>query len=215
MGNKRIINLDDNTQTVIEVGTSKLGMTTIGSKPVCYLQPYNEPDNNTCINFLRESGWLQDHDKQITESEYKRGYKDGTEAIVTADEAWEAARKIGGMSTEEQKKLFGCFGLYFIAHEFSVSEAIAKIRQYEQKKKQKEKIKAGDVVWHKKHPEIKIWVIYVDDCDNQMITGVAIESVNGCCKVGEAYINRDAKDWEKTGEHYNVAEYLRKIREEK
>lgn len=54
---------------------------------------------------------------------YQKGLKD----------AWEVARKIAKLDTDEQKRLFGCFGIYFIAHEFSASEAIERIRQYEQK----------------------------------------------------------------------------------
>lgn len=59
------------------------------------------------------------------------------------NEAWEAAKKIlippcdGGLATVELKKIFGESGAY-IFNNFTVSEAIEKIRAYDEKKKQKE-----------------------------------------------------------------------------
>ena len=32
---------------------------------------------DAAIRLLQESGWMEKHDKEITESEYKRGYEDG------------------------------------------------------------------------------------------------------------------------------------------
>lgn len=65
----------------------------------------------------------------IKQEAYQKGLSD----------ARDAARKIAKLNTDEQKRLFGCFGIYFVAHEFSASEAIEKIRQYEEQ----EEIKVG------------------------------------------------------------------------
>lgn len=61
---------------------------------------------------------------------YQRGLSD----------AWDAARKIAKLDTDEQKRLFGCFGIYFVAHEYSASECIEKIRQYKLEKDKQARI---------------------------------------------------------------------------
>lgn len=89
---------------------------------------------------------------------YQQGYEDGKKASCDCkdnmeaeynrglNEAWEAARKIAKLGIDEQKRLFGCFGIYFISHEDSASEAISKIKEYEEEQKQDAEIKVGDEV---------------------------------------------------------------------
>lgn len=68
--------------------------------------------------------------EKAQEEAYQRGLSD----------AWDAARKIAKLDTDEQKRLFGCFGIYFVAHEYSASECIEKIRQYEQEQDRQARI---------------------------------------------------------------------------
>ena len=222
------------------------------------LIPYVESDTDACINYLHKQGWLQDHDKQITESEYKRGYKDGIEAVVIPedkvheayqrgysagkvdayvedakkitkwikkseeayqkgiDDAWESARKIV-LTQDEMKdaipeqdfaKVLGHSCLRHAMRDMSAAEAIDRIRQYEQ---EKEEIKVGDEVQHRNHSGIKIIVL---EKGGDVITAIAVTNVPFCCKVGDMYINRDVKDWKRTGKHYVIAEILRKMMRE-
>lgn len=75
---------------------------------------------------------------------YGDGYKDGL------NEAWECARKIvlgvadGGISIESFNELFG-MNYYEVMKNYSASEAIAKIKEYEEKKNQAE-FEIGDEV---------------------------------------------------------------------
>lgn len=101
--------------------------------------------------------------EQITElfnDGYEQGYKDGKadrpcidteEAEKKAynrglDEAWKAARKIIRMQFEEQNKVFGLSGYDNVLGTYTASEVIAKIKAYEDKKKQDAEIKVGDEV---------------------------------------------------------------------
>lgn len=117
-------------------------------------------------------------------------------------------KKDGGLDAAAYHEIFG-YGKSFCAvlKTFSASEAIEKIRQHE---KEQEEIKVWDEVQHKSCNGIKIIVL---NKEGDAITGIAIEDVPYACKVGEMYINRDVKDWEKTGKHYEIAEVLRKLRE--
>lgn len=101
------------------------------------LTPYAEPDleqvrkeaYDKCMDEAEMSAYKL-YSPKIDEA-YQRGLSD----------AWEAARKIAKLDTDEQKRLFGCFGIYFVAHEYSASECIEKIRQYEQTQKELEQEK--------------------------------------------------------------------------
>ena len=104
--------------------------------------PYTEPD----IEKIR---------KEAYEDGYNRGKHDAKKAFEVyagnayqrgMEDAWEAARKIAKLDTDEQKRLFGCFGIYFVAHEYSASEAVEKIKAYEQEQEQKQEIYIGDEI---------------------------------------------------------------------
>lgn len=95
---------------------------------------------------------------------YNQGYNDGIEFSNEAhactgdyerglNNAWECARKLmlgendGGISIEESRKIFGV-GYYSALSNYSASEAIAKLKEYEEKQKPVEdaEIKIGDEV---------------------------------------------------------------------
>jgi len=96
------------------------------------IEPYTEPDLEQVRKDAYDKGYHNGHSvcfetaKDIMEEKKNEAYQRGL-----AD-AWEAARKIAKLDTDEQERLFGCFGIYTVAHEFSAHEAIDKIRQYEQ-----------------------------------------------------------------------------------
>ena len=95
---------------------------------------------------------------------YDRGYKQGQKdmeqntmavlengKMIGREEAWECARKImlsdedGGIAHIDIQKIFG--GSYYQAMmNYSASEAIAKIKEYEEKQKTDSEVKVGDEV---------------------------------------------------------------------
>ena len=207
---KYIIEIPDNTAWLQWVKVSdKDGHVCFDFKDPEDLTPYTEPD----LERVRKEA----HEKCMDEAEmlaYKLYSPKIDEAYQRGlNDAWDAARKIvlsredGGLfNYEERKAVFRC-GNYMALKTFLAPEAIEKIRQYEQEQKE---IKVGDEVQHRNHSGIKVIVLNKDD---DAITAIAVTNVPFACKVGEMYINRDAKDWEKTGKHYEIAEVLRKLKE--
>ena len=117
--------------------------------------PYTEPSLDEAYAKGYKEGMQLSIDDAKLKEEYKRGLAD----------AWEAAQKIGcgtaqgGFSPEMMQNIFGtsCFSSN-VFHELTASEAIEKIRQYEQ---EKEEIKVGDEVVSE--DDIKAVVIDMDD----------------------------------------------------
>lgn len=125
---------------------------------------------------------------------------------VGVDLAWDAAKKIV-LSTEDgglfdydvRKSVFGC-GNYMALKKYSASEAVEKIRQYEQ---EQEKIKIGDEVKGKSSKGI---ITKISDNGNHF--NVMWENGSIGCYMME--------DFKKTGRHFpEIAEVLKKMQEEK
>ena len=209
---KYIIEIPDNTAWLQWVKVSdKDGHVCFDFKDPEDLTLYTEPNLDAVRKEAYDKGYqdatvkIGSDEQAIAEKAYQKGLND----------AWDAARKIvlsredGGLfEYEARKSVFGC-GNYMALKNYSASEAVKKIRQYEQ---EQEEIKVGDEVQHRNHSGIKVIVLYKDD---DAITAIAVTNVPFACKVGEMYINRNAKYWEKTGKHYEIAEVLRKMRGEK
>lgn len=202
---KYIIEIPDNTAWLQWVKVSdKDGHVCFDFKDPEDLTPYTELDLDAVRNEAYEKG-VQDTKQYWVDAPrsfaYKLGYENGLNA------AWEVVKKLEQMDTDTSESITGQFGLHNIMHNLTASEVIEKIRQYEQDKKQ---INVWDEVQHKSCNSIKIIVL---NKESDVITGIAIEDVPYACKVGDMYISRDVKDWEKTGKHYEIAEVLRKLRE--
>lgn len=130
---------------------------------------------------------------------YKLGYENGL------NDAWETARKIaineasGGLSLVELDKIFSCDDLAEVFG-FTASEAIEKIRQYEQKQ---EEIKVGDEVE---------WM-----GDKYVVTYVRCEAKKAdliSCKFGNACENVAFSALVKTGRTFpEIAVVLQKMKE--
>lgn len=160
--------------------------------------------------------------QELIEQAYQRGYKDGEnsridecakaldEAVIAGrNEAWEAAKKIylsennGGLPANELRRIFNVEYNSFIIKIFSASEAIEKLRKYEEQKKQEEEeeIKVGDeVVLH--------------DGDKAVVTEhhsdrVCVVRYNGCTSF------KFKDDMIKTGRTFpEIAEVLKKLKED-
>lgn len=90
---------------------------------------------------------------------YEDGLKDGKASVQIDDstayecglnDAWECVKKIFDMDGDTAKELFGDFLVDHISRQFTASEAIAKIKEYEEKQKQEDdEIKIGDEIKNK------------------------------------------------------------------
>ena len=127
------------------------------------IEPYTEPDMEQVRKEAYDKGYddataeIGSDEQAIAEKAYKKGLSD----------AWEAAKKIANMPYNEEEKVFGSGGWTFI-DKHTATEAIEKIRQYEQ---EKEEIQVGDevnapfgkaIVVNIDSVAKKIWLVYAD-----------------------------------------------------
>lgn len=185
---KYIIELPENTHWIqwIMEGT-KDHHPYMDYKQVEDLMPYTEPDLEQV--------------KKDYDAFYEHGYEQGL-----AD-AWDAARKISSMDSPTRDEVFGLVITSNIFDENTASEAIEKIRQYEQ---EKEEIKVGNEV---KSGDEKYIVLqkYLNNIDELMV--VLFNRRNGEIDTWHMY-NANGAIFEKTGRHFQeIAEVLRKMKE--
>lgn len=133
------------------------------------MKEYEQKICNIIDNLKAEMRYQCD---KVNEQAYKRGYAEGydygkvntpfTDTEETEkkaynrglNDAWEVIKRItrdegvGGYSIEMMWELFGQTCVYDITHNYTPEEAIAKIKEYEDKQKQDAKIKVGDEVTH-------------------------------------------------------------------
>lgn len=123
---------------------------------------------------------------------------------VKAD-VWKCAGKIAYMYSEERKKVFGENLIQNIYDIYSASEAIEKIRQYEQE--QDAEIKVGDEVTPREteYDEMIVTRLWKDDYDSDCIDAIGFDG-----RIGSFLVSRVSK----TGKHYEIAEVLEKMRGE-
>ncbi len=137
------------------------------------------------------------HDiENVAKENYKAGLSD----------AWEVTRKIRDMTWKEQREIFGT-DIYADIIALSASEAIEKIRQYEQEQKE---IKVGDEV---KSGDEKYIVLqkYLNNIDEPM--AVLFNRRDEEISVFHLY-NGNGAIFEKTGRHFSeIAKVLAKMKE--
>jgi len=155
--------------------------------------------------------------KELIEQAYQRGYKAGVESCADAigqisddakndgitegrDEAWELAYKLV-FNQGNIRDVFDSKSLGSIVEEYSVTEAIEKIREWEEKQTQEEdnEIHVGDEV--KNQYGFKYFITGIND--------------NLCCGIGgTGYYQNDIRLVKKTGRSIpEIAEVLKKIQE--
>lgn len=155
---------------------------------------------------------------------YNKGYEDGKADTPFTDteeaekkaynrglnDAWEVIKKItkddsvGGYSIEMMQELFGQTCVYDITHNYTPEEAIAKIREYEDKQKQDAEIKVGDEVITKyKDHAVAVRDTYYIGEDREPFTLVWFGTHMSSCPVNELV---------KTGRHFPIAEVLAELR---
>ena len=197
------------------------------------LTPYTEPDTEKIRKEAFDEGYQEGMQLSIDDAKLKEAYQKGLadgrsqDAKDFADmydsgyseglkDAWDAARKIGSNSMYSLKEMGFDFGQcvvpdynpsWFVVKNYSASECIEKIRQYEHE----EKIVKGDVVRIKSAPEVEILVTYADE---EYVGGIALTEVDDSCEIGDQFTDIIIHKVEKTGRHYEIAEVLKEMREE-
>jgi len=159
---------------------------------------------------------LDDVQKRIDEA-YQRGLKDGKEYGLDEsdmreavsyqrglDDAWDAARKIvldEGIDMNTLCNIFrrGCSDS--IIREYSASEAIAKLKAYEEKQKADDEIKVGDEVRLCRHNVPYI----VTSCDGDDDTYILMTVSGRFIKAGKYNVR-------KTGRHFDIQSILEEMR---
>ena len=160
---------------------------------------------------------IEEQIHEFAEKMYQAGYADGnnTNLIDEAyqeglNDAWECVKEIiyftgdGGLSDDELCEIFGTAFLRHILRDYLPSEAIQKIKDYEERKKQKDaEICVGDEVYAFQDSEIKRIAIYINDTGDVADTVLPSGMIMPCL----------IKDLTKTGKHYSqIAEVLKELR---
>ena len=167
-------------------------------------------DINNHLSILE--GLCRERNQKAVENAYQRGlhegndigYKDGVND--GQNDAWEAARKIaispgdGGLSTHDLFKIFGNDSLQYAFKNYSASEAIAKLKAYEEKQKADEEIKVGDEVIY--NGTTKCIVVRPED-DERYASLIDSD--------GTLY-SADHRECKKTGRHFDIDKILAEMR---
>ncbi len=206
---KYIIEIPDNTAWLQWVKVSdKDGHVCFDFKDPEDLTPYTELDLEQVRKEAYQQGYTdgcKKHEVEIHAIAYAKGIEDGYQKGL--NDAWDTARKIllskkdgGLLEYDERKAVFGYGNYFLVLKKCSASEAIEKIRQYEQ---EQEKIKVGNEVDGK--------------CGRGIITKISDDGdhFNVMWENGSTgYYMRE--DFKKTGRHFSeIAEVLRKMQEER
>lgn len=144
----------------------------------------------------------------------KEAYKEGREAGIKDGmcEAWEVARKICSsdrMTSDVRKAIFGWSLSESVMDRFNASEALEKLRAYEQK--QDAEIKVWDEICCIANPDIKVCVTNIED---GYFSGFTIKHPDKS-NIGKVYSHRDIVGWEKTGDYFpEIAIILEKMKNE-
>lgn len=148
--------------------------------------------------------------KRIDEA-YKRGINDGSLDVKQRaegayqkglEDAWEAARKIAQQweeDTNTEHRLVIDDSIRITLDSMTASEAIDKLKVYEEKQKAKDEIKVGDEVRHERG-----WSAVVTSIDN---VGFSVMDYNG-----EVASYSDISKFTKTGRHFDIPKILKEMR---
>lgn len=219
MGKKYIIELLDDCQSefkgIMAFGLTQEKQISVELIPEEGLRPYTEPDLEQVKADAYNDGYkagreaeevrqkLRQPDlEQVRKEAYDDGYNAGYGRKIDASyqeglsDAWEAARKVVALSTVDRRKVFGSEYMYSILEKHTASEAIEKLKAYEQE----EQIQVGD----------------------EVITASGKAVVTGVGPVHFEYVYADGsngydevKNVKKTGRHFpEIASVLEKMRGE-
>lgn len=146
------------------------------------------------------SDYINEHYGDLQDTAYQRGL----------DAAWEAARKIAGMwETIDNEGLLEIFGLTAKIGESTIgtlfnkqaaSEAIAKLKAYEEKQKAEDEIKVGDEVIYNEHR----FIVFATETEEHY---ASLFDVNG------RHASASQSQCKKTGRHFDIDKILEEMKE--
>lgn len=164
-----------------------------------------------------KSSLKADRQKAIEEA-YHKGFEAGQHEATTLEyqqglnDAWECAKRIALVKTDkdcpyftvtELKKIFGCSTYQSVFDTYSATDAIEKVKAYEEHQKVDDVIKVGDII-----TDGKINYLVIDITDNSYVAlqGTDFEP----SYIGKDYIKsyhnlHDSKDMQKIAEEINKA----------
>ena len=165
------------------------------------------------------SDYINEHFSDLQDTAYQRGLEEGNEIGYKdgvkdgQNEAWEAARKVilnrdeGGTSNLDLDEIFGCFTIQQVFRRYIVSEAIAKLKAYEEKQKADGEIKVGDeVISLRKNGEV------FEDMSPWVVTYETKYSYQGF-EAGGMFHNNPKERVRKTGRHFDIQKILEEMKE--
>ena len=196
---KYVIELRPDCKVVQEICESD-GQVSIGAKSSEYLEELN-------------SDYINEHFGELQDDAYQRGLEEGKKAtwglVADAsnaeyqrglDDAWDAARKIVEMSDPPYWEVFDEYKNDLFG-KITASEAIEKLKAYEEKQKADDEIKAGDIVYLSGDKYI---VSYIND--DGCADLIHIWSGSTCERVSPDCLTR-------TGKHYDIDKILEEMKE--
>ena len=203
---------------IIEVGDAYTKHICGKGDMLCLPVRINEFEDNWLNTNIPLTPYTEPDIEKAREEEYEKGYQDAT-AKISSDEqaiaekayqsglndAWKAARKIacagahGGYHIDTKIHIFGAADYSYILANYNASEAIEKIRQYEQEKEQQ--IQVGDEV--------------ISPDGKGVVTEISDRTARIMFSSGLGYMVK-SEDLTKTGRHFpEIAAVLEKMRGEK
>lgn len=147
------------------------------------------------------SDYINEHFGDLQDTAYQKGL----------DEAWKAARRIsvielnGGLAGKELMKIYGTTYIHKIYDDNTASEAIAKMKAYEEKQKADDKIEVGDEVEWTGDKYIVTYINY--DIDTSEITDYDLLGDDG--SVAD-HVKKCS--FTKTGRHFDIQKILEDMR---
>lgn len=146
---------------------------------------------------------------QIINKAYTMGYDDGKSSlesqqlyITGLNDAWECAKKINDMDQDMYDELFPKAFINGLYESYSISEAIAIIKEYNEKQNQDDKIKIGDEV-----------IIFNS---KGVITAITDDYKYGAVLFKDGSFGKyPIYEYKKTGRHFpDIAQVLKQLRKE-
>lgn len=142
---------------------------------------------------------------EVTADAYQRGYENGYQCGL--NDAWECVDKIFDLPCKRREQIFSkcdSVGVWEILRQYPASEAIEKIRQYEQR--QEEQIQVGDEVIPREteYDTMIVTRLWKDDYDSDCIDAIGFDG-----RISSFLVSRVSK----TGKHHEIADVLQKMKE--
>ena len=161
---------------------------------------------------ILNSDYINEHFGELQDEAYQKGINDGSLDVKQRvegayqrglDDAWEAAKKISLMTSDEIEKVFpgaAKYNRYNLG--YSGVEAIEKLKAYEEKQKADDDIKVGDEVRD-------------DDGDTYIITCINDDGTfDALYPDGTAFSRADMSIiYELTGRHFDIDKILEAMKE--